>query len=288
MPKPRIKQARLTFLNASVIFFSILLFINMGILYLDYRNIITIPTGVSLLLRNISMVITTLFVTSLLLRLTIKRLFLLFDEPEERIFYSKIYSWTLYSISIFIILHYFGVSLGNITLFLGLIATGLAFAIRDVLLSFFGWMILLRKNPFRIGDYIRIGEDEGKVIHIGTFYVLLDNTPQIPQDFTRVPNRLFLEKSINNLGKSVFHDKFRIQLSKMPAHSRELIAEIQKQVRTAAGNSEYVLAYIDVKDEKLLLNVEYLVGFEKQKEKRSEIIQKVFALLGDAVVVPKG
>jgi MscS family membrane protein len=233
------------------------------------------------------MVIAPLFVTSLVLRLTIKRVFRLFDEPEERIFYSKIYSWTLYSIAIFVILHYFGVSLGNITIFLGLIATGLAFAVRDVLLSFFGWMILLRKNPFRIGDYIRIGEDEGKVIHIGTFYVLLDNTPDLPQDFIRVPNRLFLEKSICNLGKSSFQDHIKIQLSKLPDNSSRLLPEIQKQVRIAAGNTEFVQVYFDVQNEKLLLNVEYLIRFEKRREKRSDVIQKIITMLGDAAFIPK-
>jgi MscS family membrane protein len=186
------QKVRIGFLNASVLFFSALLILLLAVLYFDSRGFISIPAGVALVLKNILVVIATLFITSLILRLTIKPFFRLFDEPEERIFYTKIYSWTLYSVSIFVLLHHFGVSLGNITLFLGLIATGLAFAIRDVLLSFFGWIILLRKNPFRIGDYIRIGEDEGKVIHIGTFYVLLDNTPDIPQDFIRVPNKLFL------------------------------------------------------------------------------------------------
>jgi MscS family membrane protein len=288
MPKTRLSQFRIGFLNASVIFFSVFLIVLQTLLYLADNGYIYLPAGIALMFRHISVVIAALFVTSLVLRLTIKRLFRLFDEPEESIFYTKIYSWTLYSISIFAILHYFGVSLGNITIFLGLIATGLAFAIRDVLLSFFGWMILLRKNPFRIGDYIRLGEDEGKVIHIGTFYVLLDNTPDIPQDFIRVPNRLFLEKSIYNLGKSIYHDQIKFQLSKMPDNPGRLLPEIQKQVRLAAGNSEYALAYLDIQNEKLLLNVEYLIRFEKRKEKRSDVIQKVFSLLGESVLVPKG
>lgn len=283
----KLQKVRIGFLNASVIFFSALLIMLQAVLYFDSRDIISIPSGLALVLKNILVVIATLFITSLILRLTIKRFFHLFEEPEERIFYTKIYSWTLYSVSIFVLLHYFGVSLGNITLFVGLIATGLAFAIRDVLLSFFGWIILLRKNPFRIGDYIRIGEDEGKVIHIGTFYVLLDNTPDIPQDYIRVPNKLFLEKSILNLGKSVFHDSIRFQLNRVPEHLDRHLPEIRKQVRQATGNSEYTSAYIDIRNEKLLLIVEYLSRFENRNEKRSDVILKVFGILGDSVHIPK-
>ena len=187
------KERRLKNLSGAVLLTLIVLLLLLGLLYLDKGDLLRLPQTIGRIFRHLLLIVGTLFAITLVLRLTMKRFYRLFDEPEERIFYSKIYSWSLYSIGLLVILHHFGVSLGNITLFLGLIATGLAFAIREVLLSFFAWLILLRKKPFRIGDYIRIGEDEGKVLHIGTFFVLLDKTTQLPEDFTRVPNRLFLD-----------------------------------------------------------------------------------------------
>lgn len=280
MAKLRLKELKIRLLSAPVLFFSILLILLQAVLYLDRHGFIYIPAMLGIVLRNVSVVIATLFIMSLLIRLTIKRFFRLFDEPEERIYFSKIYSWSLYSLGLFVILYYFGVSLGNITIFFGLIATGLAFAVRDVLFSFFCWMVLLRKKPFRIGDYIRIEDSEGKVIHIGTFYVLLDATPELPQDYIRVPNRLFLEKSIFNLGKTTFHDRISFSLAQLPENSGDFIKEIKENIATLAENTGYVAVYVDIKDEKLLLVVDYLVSFEKKVEKRSEIIRLVYDKLG--------
>lgn len=284
---PRFRELRLRFLSVSVIIFSLILIIFQSLLYFDRQGIIFLPDSVASNIARISVVIAALFITSLILRFTIRKVFSLFDEPEERIFYSKIYGWTLYGLGIFFILHYLGVSLGNITIFIGLLATGLAFAIRDVLLSFFGWIILLRKKPFHIGDFIRIGEDEGKVLHIGTFYVWLDKTPELPEDYTKVPNRLFLEKSIANLGTTVFHDEIRIQLYKMPENNKELIEELIKTVKEITRKDARVEAWIDIQNDKLVLLISFLTGFHERQNLRSEVISRTFMLFGDNIIIPR-
>lgn len=273
--KPKFKVLKLRFLSVSVIVTSLALILLQVGLYLNGMGFIHLPPGVVKVLASISLVIATFFATSLLLRLSIRRVFNLFEEPEERIFYSKIYSWTVYSIGLFVVLHHFGVSLGNITLFVGLLATGLAFAVRDVLLSFFGWMILLQKKPFRIGDYIRIGEDEGKVLHIGTFYVLLDKTQELPEDFTRVPNRLFLEKSISILGKNVLHEVIRFPLITLEENHRDKEHQLLLDLHEMLQDKTHIKVYTDIKEDKLVLVVEYLVNFEQRAQMRAEVIRRV-------------
>lgn len=287
MTKKKLKEHRFKHLSVWVLVTLTALVIILGLLYLDIEGVIAIPPNISRNLSSILLVIGVLFAVSLVLRISIKRLFNLFDEPEERIFYSKIYTWVLYGVGIFVILYHFGVSLGNITLVIGLMATGLAFAVRDVLMSFFAWMILLRKRPFRIGDYIRIGEDEGKVLHIGMFYVLLDNTVDLPEDYTRVPNRLFLEKSINNLGKNFFQEQITFQLSGMPGNMKELEVDVAKAITEILERKDYVKVFADIRNEKLCLVVEYLVDFENKQMLRSEVIKLIFSKMGDFVSVPK-
>lgn len=287
MAEKKFKEHRFKHLSIWLLATLAALLIMLGLLYLDRQGVIAIPQTISRNIRSILLVIGVLFAVSLVLRLTIKRLFNFFDEPEERIFYSKIYNWVLYGVGIFVILYHFGVSLGNITLVIGLMATGLAFAVRDVLMSFFAWMILLRKKPFRIGDYIRIGEDEGKVLHIGMFYVLLDKTVDLPEDYTRVPNRLFLEKSINNLGKNFFQEQITFQLSGMPGNMKELEAEIAKAITNLLERKDYVKVFADIRNEKLCLVIEYLVNFENKQKLRSEIIKLIFSQMSDLISVPK-
>lgn len=259
----------------------------LGILYLDRLGLITIPKAIGQYIGSILLVIGVLFFVSLILRLTIKKVFSLFDEPEERIFYSKFYTWGLYTVGILIIVHHFGVSLGNITLLIGLMATGLAFAIRDVLLSFFGWMILLRKKPFRIGEYIRIGEDEGKVIHIGTFYVALDKTNEAPDTYAKVPNRLFLEKGINKLGKETFQEQIVFQLSAIPDRIKEIEGEIIKEISSLLEQNEFIKAFVDMRRERLCLVVEYPVNIKNRQMYRSHVIALIFSKVGNVIDLPK-
>lgn len=276
MDKIKFRGIKLRFLSISVIVTLIALVGLQVLLFLSDESIIDIPVAIRSKINSITLVIVTFFLTSLLLRLTIKRVFNFFEEPEEKLFYSKTYSWSLYSIGLFVILHHFGVSLGNITIFIGLIATGLAFAVRDVLLLFFGWIILLQKKPFRIGDYIRIGEDEGKVIHIGTFYVLLDKTPELPDDYTRVPNRLFLEKSIIKLGKENMHDKIVFNLTEMPLDRDKITQELKANIDKVLECNGCTSVYMDIVNEKLVLVVKFLVSIYERQSIRSTIIDIVF------------
>ena len=276
MDKIKFRGIKLRFLSISVIVTLIALVGLQVLLFLSDESIIDIPVAIRSKINSITLVIVTFFLTSLLLRLTIKRVFNFFEEPEEKLFYSKTYSWSLYSIGLFVILHHFGVSLGNITIFIGLIATGLAFAVRDVLLLFFGWIILLQKKPFRIGDYIRIGEDEGKVIHIGTFYVLLDKTPELPDDYTRVPNRLFLEKSIIKLGKENMHDKIVFNLTEMPLDRDKITQELKANIDKVLEYNGCTSVYMDIVNEKLVLVVKFLVSIYERQSIRSTIIDIVF------------
>ena len=146
---------------------------------------------------------------------------------------------------------------------------------------------MLRKKPFRIGDYIRIGESEGRVIHIGTFYVLLDKTIDIPEDFTRVPNRLFLEKSIDNLGKTTYHEELVFQLSDYPAEKNELLNDLFNNINNLLEIKDHTNTLIDLRNEKLVLIIRYLVSFEARQKARSEVIDLAFTKFQRYIVVPK-
>jgi small-conductance mechanosensitive channel len=287
MDKSKFKGIRLRFLSVSVIVTLLMLIAIQVVLYLQSKEIIILPQIISRAMSSITIIFLSLFISSFILRISINRVYRIFEEPEEKIFYTKIYSWTVYSIAIFIILFHLGLSLGNITIFIGLIATGLAFAVRDVLLSFFGWIILLKKNPFRIGDYIRIGDEEGKVLHIGTFYVLLDKTEEFPEDFTRVPNRLFLEKSINNLGKTTFHEKISFQLVEIPSTKNGDIALLKNEISEVLNSKDYISIYIDLKNERLYIIVEYLVNHLQKQSIRSQVIDLTYSRFKEFIFIPR-
>ncbi len=272
-PTGKIKVKSITI--SAIAAFIVILIIE-GMQYLHDIEILRLPEKFIVITEKLLFVVVVLLIASVILRITIGRFNKIFNEPEERIFYSKLWNWTVYFISLFVVLFYFGVSLGNITLFLGLMATGFAFAVRDILLSYFGWMVLLRKKPFRIGDYIQIGDDEGKVMHIGTFYVLLDKTYDLPEDYTRVPNRLFLERSIYKLGTENFLEQLSFPITSVVSENPGFLNEIQAQLATVIGQGQHISVFYNLKNDKLILAVEYLVAFSKRREIRSQVICKIF------------
>jgi small-conductance mechanosensitive channel len=228
-----------------------------------------------------------LLVFRLIYKFTASRIEKMFDEQEERIFYSKIYGWILFTVGGLIVLNLFGLSLNNITLFIGIIATGFAFAVREVLLSFIGWLVLLRKKPFRIGDYIKIGEDYGKVVHIGTYYVILDRTSDIPDDFTRIPNRFFLEKSIEKLGKNRAQEKLMFRISERPDNKEQRLQNLQDNIKAIDANAQLLSSNFDVQHDRLYLVVNVLVPFDNKAQCRSRVVEAVLDSFGEFIYFPK-
>jgi small-conductance mechanosensitive channel len=53
--------------------------------------------------------------------------------------------------------------------FLGLFSAGLAIALKDPLTNFVGWIFLLFRKPFVVGDRVQIGENAGDVVDIRIF-----------------------------------------------------------------------------------------------------------------------
>lgn len=50
--------------------------------------------------------------------------------------------------------------------FLGLLTAGIAIALRDVVADVAGWIVIMWKRPFRLGDRIQIGSHSGDVVDI--------------------------------------------------------------------------------------------------------------------------
>ena len=103
------------------------------------REFVEIDSGFLQAIELILTLIVSLLASTVILRVTGNKLWTMFEkemELEQRIIISKLYAISLYSIAIIITFWKAGLSLGNITLFVGLLASGFAFAIRDLLLSF--------------------------------------------------------------------------------------------------------------------------------------------------------
>ena len=77
---------------------------------------------------------------------------------------------TTYAISILGTLFVFGVwieRLGDLSVALGILAAGLAFALQEVIGSFAGWLTIISGRPFSVGDRIETSSIRGDVVDVG-------------------------------------------------------------------------------------------------------------------------
>jgi small-conductance mechanosensitive channel len=94
--------------------------------------------------------------------------------------------------------------MGSLATFLGLLSAGLAIALRDPVTDMAGWLLIVWRKPFKVGDRIEIGKHRGDVIDVRFFkFTILEigNWVQADQSTGRVihiPNHLVLRESIGN------------------------------------------------------------------------------------------
>jgi small-conductance mechanosensitive channel len=67
---------------------------------------------------------------------------------------------------------------GEITTMLGLAGAGLTVALKDFIVAFFGWFVLMGKNGIRVGDWVEIDGIGGEVVEIGFLRTVLLETGQ--------------------------------------------------------------------------------------------------------------
>jgi small-conductance mechanosensitive channel len=59
---------------------------------------------------------------------------------------------------------------------IGFVGAGLTVALKDFIVAFFGWLVLMGRNGIRLGDWVEINGVSGEVIELGMFHTVLLET----------------------------------------------------------------------------------------------------------------
>lgn len=97
------------------------------------------------------------------------------DDASSRFSLIKALSYVYGAIAFLLIVRVWFQSITGLATYLGLLSAGLAIALQDMLANLAGWVFILVRSPFRIGDRIEIGPHMGDVVDIRPFrFVLLE------------------------------------------------------------------------------------------------------------------
>lgn len=59
---------------------------------------------------------------------------------------------------------------------IGIVGAGLTVALKDFIVAFFGWLMLMGRNGIRLGDWVEINGVSGEVVELGMFHTVLMET----------------------------------------------------------------------------------------------------------------
>lgn len=114
---------------------------------------------------------------------------------------NRLYEWRRISfyilggVAILMILRIWFAGFESLITFLGLVSAGLAIALKDIVANLGGWVFIVTRHPFNVGDRIQVGDSCGDVIDIRVFqFTLLEIGNWVEADQTtgriiHIPNQ---------------------------------------------------------------------------------------------------
>lgn len=170
--------------------------------------------------------------------------------------------------------------------FLGLLSAGIAIALRDPIVNLAGWLFIVWRRPFDVGDRVQIGAHAGDVIDIRVFqFTLMEignwvNADQSTGRVIHIPNGKVFSEALANYSKGfryiwneipvliTFESNWQgaqeILLEIATRHAESLSDSAARRLREAARKFMIFYrkltptVYLTVEDSGVLLTVRYL------------------------------
>jgi len=192
---------------------------------------------------------------------------------------------------------------GSLATFLGLVTAGLAIALQDLIVNIAGWIFILVRRPFELGDRIQIGDFAGDVIDIRFFQFTLNeignwvDADQSTGRIIHIPNGKVFKEPQANYTQSFSHiwneipvlltfesnwQKAREILEKIVnEHAEHFSKEAEKKLIEASKkfmifySTITPIVYTSVKDSGVLLTMRYLCQARKRRSTENNIWEAV-------------
>ncbi len=213
-----------------------------------------------------------------------------FEDVTIRFKWQKAVTYGAYILGIIIIFPLWFRGLQNVMTFLGLFSAGLAIALRDLISNMVGWLYILFRRPFVMGDRVEIGSVQGDVIDIRlleTEIMEIGNWVESDQSTGRViylPNGRVLYENVANYTQGfefiwnevsillTFESDWKLGKKLLEKVARKNAREINREMRDKIINSakkKYTkltpIVYTSIKPSGVQLTVRYLCEPRKRR-----------------------
>ncbi len=143
-----------------------------------------------------------------IVRLLIQKIFIKnIEDLHLRYKRRKAATYSFFFVGIILLVLIWFEGFQSLAIYLGFVSAGLAIALKDPVVNFFGWLFIISNRPFDVGDRIQIDEHIGDVVGTGIFefsVIEVGNWVDADQSTGRlihIPNGLLFTKPIANYTK---------------------------------------------------------------------------------------
>ncbi|MBU1052521.1 MAG: mechanosensitive ion channel family protein [Proteobacteria bacterium] len=254
----------------------------------------------------ISLVVLIVFsIGRIVLNLVVKRKF---TDARRAYHYRRFILYTYTVLLVLIIGRIWVKGIDSITTFLGLATAGIAIAMHDTIANLAGWLFIIWRKPFSVGDRIEIGGVAGDVIDIRIFQfslIEIGNWVDADQSTGRIihiPNSKALREPLANYQIGFEHIwneiPVLITFESNWKKAKEILNNIvldktmhlskgaQDQIRNAAKkyfifyDKLTPIVYTSVKDSGVLLTLRYLVKPRERRITEQQIWEAILDAFG--------
>jgi small-conductance mechanosensitive channel len=181
----------------------------------------------------------------------------------------------------------------SLATFLGLLSAGIAIALKDLFSDLAGWIFIITRKPFEVGNRIQIGEHSGDVIDLRPFqFTMLEigNWVQADQSTGRmihIPNGLIFTQPLSNYDKgfkyiwneipvlitfeSNWQKAKQIMQELADFHALAITPDVERELKETSRkylifyNKLTPTVYTSVLDSGVLLTIRYLSEIRKRR-----------------------
>lgn len=225
------------------------------------------------------------------------------ESPKERYHWRNGVKNTYYILLVVIVGSIWIDKIGSLATFFGLVTAGFAIALQDPIVNLAGWIFILIRKPFEMGDRVQIGEHSGdvidirffqftineinnwvdadqstgRIIHIPNGYIFKYPQANYNQGFTHIWNEIGVLVTFESDWRKAKHILERI----VKENAEHLTAEAQQ--RLIEASKKYMIfykaltpiVYTEVKDSGVMLTMRYLVNPRRRRATEHKIWEDV-------------
>lgn len=225
------------------------------------------------------------------------------DKDTRRLYSArKLVEYVFVALVVLLVGRIWLAGLDTLVTYLGLLSAGLVIALQDLIVSLAGWLFIIWRRPFVVGDRVQIGDIMGDVIDIRIFaFSLLEVGGQIDAEqstgrIIHIPNSVVFKEPVTNTHQGlpyVWHEipvtvTFESDWEKAKKLLNQIVEHYAPDVsegirRYKQSTDRFVISYTNISptvytsvvDSGVMLTLRYLVDPRHRRTSEQQIWESI-------------